>query len=94
MGDQVFVRWTVIENFDVLRGLDEDFRMGRGKGGGAEQAPKQNESRDQARDSCENSFCQWFLVARTSIAANSHILHQLLHTPLAQRNEEVRLQSH
>jgi hypothetical protein len=40
MGDQVFVRRTVIENFDVGGGLEEDFGMGSGEGGSAEQAEK------------------------------------------------------
>jgi hypothetical protein len=54
MRDQVFVRRAVIENFDVRRGLDEDFRMAGGERGRAEQAEKQAESRDPARDSFEN----------------------------------------
>ena len=45
MGDQVFVRRAVVENFDVRGGLNEDFGMRRGESGDAEQAGKQKESR-------------------------------------------------
>lgn len=95
MGDQVFVRGTVIENFDVLGGLDEDFRMGRGERRRAQQAAKQNESRDPTRDSNKNRWYQRLLLARLALAiSNIRAERHPLHTPLAQRNQEVRLQSH
>ena len=49
MSDQVLVRRAVVQNFDVRGGLDEDFGVGAERGR-AEQAAKQKESRDRARD--------------------------------------------
>ena|SRR3984885_12032096 len=76
MGDQVFVRWTVIENLYMLGRLNENFRMGRGKSAGAEQAGKQKESRAGTRDSDEKTF----LSQRLALLAAQLLGHLLTHS--------------
>jgi hypothetical protein len=60
--DEILVRWAVIQNFDVLRGLDENL----GRASLTEGSKKKKESRKPAQDSLVNNRYRFSQVLQFS----------------------------